>query len=231
MREIYHTREDNQISGINKEPCYLRDMARSIIFYIITIKKGDRRTMYERKTVHGKIIKDGRFDKFNRELDLHLLKEAIKVGYKAAENGDEPFGCLISDSDGNIIVEGLNSVIATGDPTRHGEVNAVHEAVKNYSPEFLWGCTIYVPGGPCAMCAGTIYWGNIGRIVTVTSIEKEKNRKLIENDNYKMLGIDFLEVLASGGKDIVIDGPYPELEDMLMKRFQWYTENYGKIGE
>lgn len=183
----------------------------------------------ERTTVHGKKIRDGRFGKFDRELDIKLLREAIQVGYKSAALGDEPFGSLIADSEGNVIAEGLCKVRTMKDPTRHGEVNAVHEALKNYTLEELWNCSIYVPGGPCAMCAGTIYWGNVGRIVYAANIEDKDNRDKIENENYMMLGIDFREVLASGGKDIVIDGPYTELEDELMQRFEWYTETYGEL--
>jgi tRNA(Arg) A34 adenosine deaminase TadA len=79
------------------------------------------------------------------------------------------------------------------------------------------------------MCAGTIFWGNVGRIVYAANIEDKENRDKIESENYMMLGIDFREVLASGGKDIVIDGPYTELEDELMQRFEWYTEKYGAL--
>lgn len=183
----------------------------------------------ERTTVHGKIINDGRFENFDEELDRELLRKAIQVGYKSAELGDEPFGSLIADSEGNVIAEGVCKVRTMKDPTRHGEVNAVHEALKGYTPEELWDCSIYVPGGPCAMCAGTIYWGNVGRIVYATNIEDKDNRDKIENENYKMLSIDFRKVLASGGKDIVIDGPYVDLEDELMQRFDWYTENYGDL--
>ncbi len=71
--------------------------------------------------------------------------------------------------------------------------------------------------------------GNVGRIVYAGNIEDKDNRDKIESENYKMLGIDFKEVLASGGKDIVIDGPYTDLEEELMKRFEWYTDNYGAL--
>ena len=34
-----------------------------------------------------------------------------------------------------------------------------------YPPEFLWTCTLVLTGEPCAMCTGTLYWANIGRLV------------------------------------------------------------------
>ena len=31
--------------------------------------------------------------------------------------------------------------------------------------DFLWTCTLVSTGEPCAMCTGTLYWANIGRLV------------------------------------------------------------------
>lgn len=173
-----------------------------------------------RKTVHGKILDDGRFDKFTPELDRDLLRKANQVGFKARSNGDYPFGCLLVDPDGNIIMEGECRAVRDKDPSSHGEVNMVKAAVKKFGADYLWNCSAYVCGAPCAMCAGTLYWGNVGRIVHAIVIEDDENRVAIDKGKHQMLGADFRDVLASGSKDIVIDGPYPELRDEVLARFE-----------
>ena len=60
--------------------------------------------------------------------DLRFMRRAIelaRMGMKAGAGG--PFGAVVV-KDGEIIGEGHNRVIATNDPTAHGEVVAIREA-------------------------------------------------------------------------------------------------------
>jgi tRNA(Arg) A34 adenosine deaminase TadA len=167
-------------------------------------------------------LDENRFAHFTDEMNIELLLRANAVGQRARDNGDEPFGCLLADIDGNVIYEGECQVRRDNDPTQHGEVVMVKGAVKKFGAEYLANCSAYVSGGPCAMCSGTIYWSGIGRLVYAINIEDEENRKALESGSNPMLHTSFLDVFASGTRKVVIDGPYPELQDTIMKRFEGY---------
>jgi guanine deaminase len=96
--------------------------------------------------------------------DLRFMRRAIelaRMGMKAGAGG--PFGAVVV-KDGEIIGEGHNRVIATNDPTAHGEVVAIREACARLGTFNLTGCEIHTTGEPCPMCLGAIHWARIGRI-------------------------------------------------------------------
>ena len=57
------------------------------------------------------------------------------------------------------------------DSVNHAEAVLAREAARRFSPSELWPCTLVTTVEPCAMCAGTQYWANIGR--TVFGIEEK----------------------------------------------------------
>jgi len=96
--------------------------------------------------------------------NLRFMRRAIELarrGMKAGAGG--PFGAVVV-KDGEIIGEGHNRVIATNDPTAHGEVVAIREACAHLGNFSLAGCEIHTTGEPCPMCLGAIHWARIGRI-------------------------------------------------------------------
>ncbi|THC91219.1 hypothetical protein EYZ11_009323 [Aspergillus tanneri] len=52
---------------------------------------------------------------------------------------------------------------------RHAECELARNAADNFSWEYLADCTMVSSWEPCAMCAGTIYWAHIGRLVYLAS--------------------------------------------------------------
>ena len=53
----------------------------------------------------------------------------------------------------------------TGDCTGHAETNAVRMVSPKHSRDTLARATLYSSAEPCVMCAGAIFWSNIGRVV------------------------------------------------------------------
>jgi len=100
------------------------------------------------------------------ERDGRYLRKAIGWSHAAARRGNRPFGAVIVSAANEILCEAYNSTAETGDCTAHAEINAVRAlAGKGLSRDALAGATIYASGEPCVMCAGAIFWSNIGRVV------------------------------------------------------------------
>lgn len=78
---------------------------------------------------------------------------------------NHPFGSLLVDPDGNVVLEAENIVLTGRDCIGHAELNLVRTAGGRFDAASLRGYTLYTSPEPCAMCAGAIYWSGIGRVV------------------------------------------------------------------
>ncbi|MEE2819020.1 MAG: nucleoside deaminase [Planctomycetota bacterium] len=95
----------------------------------------------------------------------NYMRRAIELAQETAlvEKAGGPFGCVIV-KDGEIIAEGANRVIADGDATSHGEMNAIRAACKKLGTHDLSRCTLYTSGEPCPMCYAACCWAHIDEI-------------------------------------------------------------------
>ena len=85
---------------------------------------------------------------------LRHLTRAIELAADAREHGNHPFGSLLVDGDGNVVLEAENTVVTGRDCTAHAEQNLVRAAVSQFEPDRLATFTLYTSTEPCAMCAG-----------------------------------------------------------------------------
>ncbi len=93
-----------------------------------------------------------------------FMRRAIELARQGMRRGDGgPFGAVVV-RDGEIVGEGWNRVLATNDPTAHGEMCAIRDACAKAADFSLEGCEIHTTGEPCPMCLGAIYWARISRI-------------------------------------------------------------------
>lgn len=97
----------------------------------------------------------------DREIFMRRAIELAREGMNQGAGG--PFGAVIV-REGVIVGEGWNRVIATHDPTAHGEVTAIRDACAKLGTFSLDGCEIHTTGQPCPMCLGAIHWARIGKI-------------------------------------------------------------------
>lgn len=96
--------------------------------------------------------------------DPRFMRRAIELARTGMNSGaGGPFGAVVV-KDGEIVGEGYNRVLATNDPTAHGEVVAIREACARLGNFSLEGCEIHTTGEPCPMCLGAILWSRISRI-------------------------------------------------------------------
>jgi tRNA(Arg) A34 adenosine deaminase TadA len=98
-------------------------------------------------------------------LDVKLLRATFQMALRAAQAGNHPFGAILADADGEIVLEAENTVVTDGDPTAHAEINLIRRAFQRGYGASLREMTLYASAEPCPMCSGAIYWGNINRVV------------------------------------------------------------------
>ena len=90
-----------------------------------------------------------------------LIRIAIEEASSAIERGDEPFGGVICDSMGNIIVRDGNRENTEQNPTHHAEMVLIREACKKLGTKDLSGCIIVCNAEPCPMCASALVLSGI----------------------------------------------------------------------
>jgi tRNA(Arg) A34 adenosine deaminase TadA len=101
---------------------------------------------------------------YDKEQAEKFMQYAIELGRRGMEAGNGgPFGAIVVKN-GKIIGEGSNRVLASNDPTAHGEITAIRDACNNIQSYDLSGCEIYTSGEPCPMCLSAIYWARLERI-------------------------------------------------------------------
>ena len=146
----------------------------------------------------------------------YYVRKAIELAYEAKENGDEPFGSILVDEDGNILMEDKNTRVTQNDITGHPELKIARDAAAKYDSEFLKKCTMYNSAEPCTMCTGAIYWSGIGRIVF--GIDKKRLNEL-KQDGEGSINYSIHELLGNSGKEFEVTGPMTEMKDEVENPF------------
>ena len=159
---------------------------------------------------------DPRFENITKEKDLELLRRTFAIAEDARRAGNTPFGALLADKEGNILLEQPNMELTSRDCTMHAETGVTRRASQMYSKAYLWDCTLYTSAEPCCMCAGAIYWANIGRIVFAMS-ENALFNTTGDNEVNPSFDHSCREILSKGQKEIVINGPFAELAEEALK--------------
>lgn len=153
--------------------------------------------------------------------DEQLLRQAIRVSQCAVENGNQPFGALLADPAGHVILEAENSAVTERDPTAHAETNLVKLAVRQLAPDEIATATLYTSCEPCAMCAGAMYWGGIDRMVYAMEEADLLPLTGAHPANPTMLGVGCRTILSSGQRAIEVLGPFLVAEAMEVQRVYW----------
>ncbi len=91
------------------------------------------------------------------------MNEAFKQAKIAFEEGEIPVGAVIV-SKNRIIAKGYNQTEKLTDVTAHAEMIAITSAANYLGAKYLPDCRLYVTLEPCVMCAGALFWSQIGEI-------------------------------------------------------------------
>lgn len=103
--------------------------------------------------------------------DEYFMDQALKQAIEAYHQKEIPVGAIIT-CEGKIIAKAYNQVETLNDSTAHAEILALTSAFNYFGAKYLPDCTLYVTLEPCVMCAGAIFWSQIGKLVVAAPDEK-----------------------------------------------------------
>ena len=124
--------------------------------------------------------------------------------------GRHPFGAILVAPDGETVLAEQGNV----DTVNHAESVLARTAALNYSASYLWQCTLVTTAEPCAMCAATLYWANIGHLVYGMTEARLLQLTGNHGDNPTM-DLPCRDVFARGQKAIEVIGPVGDVESEI----------------
>lgn len=154
------------------------------------------------------------------EQDLKCLRLSFDAARRAMEKGNHPFGAILVDGRGHVLMEAGNAFMPSHDGTAHAERLLCTEASVAYDEDVLRDCTLYSSAEPCAMCAGAIYWVGIGRLVYGLGESRLKAITGAHPEN-PTLDLPCRAVFAAGQKSIEVMGPLLEDEAAAQHESFW----------
>ena len=161
------------------------------------------------------------------ERDEAFLRRSFEVARRAVEHGNLPFGAILVNGDGKIVLESENRSITEHDFTAHAEVMLMHEAARRFEPEYLSRCTMYSSAEPCPMCAGSVYWAGVRRVVyglDIPSLDAVIGADPLNPTPHLRAAV----VLAGGKIPIVLEGPALVEEAIAVHDGRWEPEGRGR---
>jgi tRNA(Arg) A34 adenosine deaminase TadA len=141
-----------------------------------------------------------------KELMVRHLRHANRVAKTAMEKGGHPFGAILVGPDNLTVLMEQGNI----DSVNHAESTLARLAAEKYDSQFLWGCTLYSTAEPCAMCAGTQYWANIGKLVYGISERQLLDYTGSHSENPTM-NVPCRTIFSNGQKAIQVWGPVDDL--------------------
>jgi tRNA(Arg) A34 adenosine deaminase TadA len=154
------------------------------------------------------------------ERDEVFLRRSFAVARRAVTHGNHPFGAILVDQGGNVLIEAENGYMPAHDGTAHAERLLATQACTTLSPDILSKATLYSSAEPCAMCAGAIYWAGIGRLVYALS--EHRLRAVTGNHpENPTLDLPCRKVFESGQRATEVIGPMLEDEAEAVHEGAW----------
>lgn len=146
--------------------------------------------------------------------DIFYLRKTIEIADDSVRDGNHPFGALLFDAAGKIVVSAGNTY-SKDFGTGHAELNVARQAAATIPAEQLQSYTLVTSVEPCCMCAGAVYWSGIGTLVYGLT---EKRLAELTGDNPENLTMDLPcdNVFGAGQRKVDIRGPFPEIEQEIV---------------
>ena len=147
-----------------------------------------------------------------REQIVRHLRHSSAIAERATLLGHHPFGAILVGPDQETVLMEQGNV----DTVNHAESVLARVAALNFTPEYLWSCTLYTSVEPCCMCAGTAYWANIGRVVFGMT-EKRLLEATGNHAENPTMSVSSRYVFDHCQKPVELIGPVAEVEEEIMR--------------
>lgn len=141
------------------------------------------------------------FNMFSHE---YFMNEAYKEALKAFEKDEVPVGAVVVCNN-TIIARAHNLTETLHDVTAHAEMQAITAASEYLGGKYLNQCNLYVTLEPCTMCAGALYWAQLGTLIYAAIDDKR--------------GFSMLNNTITHPKTIIIQGVMEKESSQLIKSF------------
>ena len=115
--------------------------------------------------------------------DEYFMHQAYQQALLAESDHEIPVGAVVVCNN-KIVAKAYNQTEKLNDVTAHAEMLALTSAFNYFGAKYLPDCTIYITLEPCTMCAGALFWSQIGKVV-YGAADKKRGYSLLEvnNDN------------------------------------------------
>ncbi len=81
-----------------------------------------------------------------------LIRETQQEVEKSIQDGNPPFGCVITDADGAIVVRTHNTCNTDNDVTAHAEIKALRNLGQQLGTRYCPGYILFGNAASCPMC-------------------------------------------------------------------------------
>ena len=94
------------------------------------------------------------------------MRRALEEAKRAYDRDEVPIGAvLVHEESGEIIAADSNRTRELSDPTAHAESLVIRAACQKYSKQRVPYHNLYVTLEPCTMCAATISFARINKVI------------------------------------------------------------------
>jgi tRNA(Arg) A34 adenosine deaminase TadA len=146
-----------------------------------------------------------------------FIRHAIELAASARKNGNHPFGALLVDETGRVILTAENTALTAHDPTRHAELNLVQLACAKFSSHTLAKAILYTSTEPCIMCCGAIHWARIPSLVYGCSAKTLGD--IVKSDDFLFPCRETFS--RTKQPNVLVIGPVLEAEAIAVHRGFW----------
>ena len=142
--------------------------------------------------------------------EMIYLRRCVELAAEALEAGDEPFGSVLVDADGQVLREDRNRANSVN-ATYHPEIAVAKWAAENMTADARAKAVVYTSGEHCAMCSAAHAWAGLGRIVYISSSKQlgEWMKELGVESSSPIHSLSIQEVAPN----VAVEGPIAGLDD------------------